>query len=729
MTYTCFSVKTDSDGIAILTIDVPDNTMNVWNETLISEFSDWVDTFCNDENIKGVVICSGKENGFMAGADLKMMSELGADLDHEEKFDKVFTLSKIFRKLETSGIPAAKLIREEAFAKPVAVAVEGLALGGGLELVLAGHFRVAADNPKIKLGLPEVQVGLLPGAGGTQRTPRYAGLQNALTLATQGKPIDVKTAHSFGLISEIVSIGETIEVAKQWVKSNSQVSQPWDKKGFKYPGGSGAMDPRSVQLIIGANAMAQNTTKHNYPAVKAIMSSIYQGSIVPFDTALRLEIKFMMNLMDGDVSKNMIRSLFLNKQAAEKGAQRPKEIEKIEISKVAVIGGGLMGSGITHVTAKAGMQVIVLDRSEEEAQKAINYTKKILDKRVSRGQLTQQKADEFLSRINITADYEDIKGVDMVIEAVFERPDIKADVIKKVEAVIDDHVILATNTSTLPITELAKNCSRPKNFIGVHFFSPVERMPLIEIIPGEETGSRAIAAAFDYNSKIRKTPIVVKDVRGFFTNQVFPPYINEAMLMITEGIKPALIENAALQIGMPIGPLALIDETTLVLTRDVFQAAQKALGTDYKPSGTEDFVLKMVDDLGRGGRRLGAGIYDYEGKGGKRLGLWAGMTEYYPLLEQQPSVEDVKERLMYIQLIASVECFVDGVVPDAASADLGALFGWGFPAWTGGPLAHIDTLGLDNFIQRTEELAKKHGERYTPPAKLYKINDQGGTLY
>ena len=726
MAYESFTVEVDSDGIALVTIDLPGQSMNVWNETLMEEFGNWVDTFIADDDIKGAVIASGKRSGFMAGADLRMIGTMNADTS-PEAFESGFFLNRLFRKMETGGHSAKALQKGEAFAKPVAAAVEGLALGGGLELVLACHHRVVADNPKIQLGLPEVKVGLLPGGGGTQRTPRLAGLQAAAMIAVQGNPVDPQTAKAQGIVQEVVPAGSTIEAAKKWVKENPKTVQPWDKKKFKFPGGAGAMDPRSAQFFVGANAMAQRETQHNYPAVKAILSCLYEGSIVPIDTALAIETKYFLQLLADPVSGNMIRTLFVNKQAAEKGAQRPKDIEKIDIKKVGVLGGGLMGSGITHVTAKGGMDVVVLDRTIDDANKAVEYSRKILEKRVAKGKMTQEKMDAFLAKIKPTDNYDDLKDVDLVIEAVFERPDVKADVTKQAEAVIRPDVIFASNTSTLPITGLAKNSERPDQFIGMHFFSPVEKMPLLEIIPGEKTGPRAIAAAFDYNAKIRKTPIVVKDVRGFFTNRVFPPYINEAVQLVMEGVKPALIENAAKNLGMPIGPLAVLDETSLSLGYDVQESTKKELGDDYKETGAEPFFEKMVVELKRLGRKSGGGIYEYPSDGEKYL--WPGLADHFPLLDEQPSVEEVKERLLYAQLIATAECYEEDVVADPASADLGAIFGWGFAPWTGGPLSYIDSIGVESFVQTAESLAQRYGARFNPPQTFRELARENKTLY
>ena len=726
MSYEAITVDIDGDGIALVTIDLPGQSMNVWNEALMQDFATFIDDFASNDAIKGAVITSGKKSGFLAGADLRMLGGSKAS-SMKEAFENGFKLNAGLRKLETSGQPAKKLQKGEAFAKPVAAAVNGLALGGGLELVLACHHRIVADNPKIQLGVPEVQVGLLPGAGGTQRLPRLAGLQNAAMMATQGKPIDPATALAQGIIQEIAPADEIVAKAKEWVKANPKVTQPWDKKGFKFPGGGGAMDPRAVQFFIGSNAMAQKTTQHNYPAVQAILSCLYEGSIVPFDTAIRIESKYFTKLLSGPTAKNMIRTLFINKQAAEKGEQRPKDVPPAEIKKVGVLGAGMMGAGIAYVTAKGGAEVVLLDRDLDYAEKGKAYSQGIVEKGISKGKVTKEKGDALLARITPTTDYNDLKDVDLIIEAVFEDPDIKADVIKKTEAVIGQDVIFASNTSTLPITGLAKHSERPDQFIGIHFFSPVDKMPLVEIIPGEASGDKSLATALDYVRLIKKTPIVVKDTRGFYTNRVVPPYINESMLLVTEGVKPALIENAAKSLGMPVGPLALCDETSQELGLRIATATAKETGVD--PSGEPVYQLlkTFVEGLGRKGRKSGGGFYDYP-EGGKKQ-LWQGLAEHYPLAEDQPDLEEVKERLLYAQLIPAAQCYAEGIVSDPQSADLGAIFGWGFAPWTGGPMSHIDTIGLEDFVRKAESLAQKFGARFNPPEKFRDMAKSGETLY
>ncbi|MEO0850922.1 MAG: 3-hydroxyacyl-CoA dehydrogenase NAD-binding domain-containing protein, partial [Pseudomonadota bacterium] len=618
MSYTTFSVETDGDGIATLTIDLPGQSMNVLNQDLINEFETFVNSFVSDDTMKGLVIASGKKSGFMAGADLRMLGSTDASGNPDDAFAELFRLNTMLRKLETGGHPAKALMKGEAHAKPVAAVVDGLALGGGLELVLACHYKVASDNPKVQFGVPEVQVGLLPGGGGTQRIPRLAGLQNAAMMITQGTPVNAATAQQYNLINEIVPADQLMEKAKSWIKANPKVTAPWDQKKFKFPGGGGAMDPRSVQFFMAATAMAQDKTYHNYPAVEYILSCLYEGSIVPFDTAIRIESKYFGKLLAGDQARNMIRTLFINKQAAEKGEQRPDGVGQTTLKKVGVLGAGMMGAGIAYVTAKAGMEVVLLDRDQDYAEKGKGYSEKIVEKGVSRGKVTKEKGEALLARITPTTDYAHLSDVDLIIEAVFEDPDVKADVIKKTEAVIGKDVIFASNTSTLPITGLAKNSERPDQFIGIHFFSPVDKMPLVEIIPGDKSGDRSLATALDYVGKIKKTPIVVKDTRGFYTNRVVPPYLNEAMLMVKEGINPALIDNCAKRLGMPVGPLALTDETSLELGHMLMQSTKKELGTDYRPNGVEDMLEKMVVDLGRKGRKSGGGFYEYPSDGSKK---------------------------------------------------------------------------------------------------------------
>ena len=725
MSYTTFSVQTDADGIALLTIDLPGASMNVWNQALITEFGTFVDAFVADEAMKGLVITSGKASGFLAGADLNMLGSMPDDATPKQIFDANFGLQACLRKLETGGA-TAKELQKGASAKPVAVALNGLALGGGMELALAAHYRVATDG-KFQMGQPEVQVGLIPGAGGTQRTMRLAGVQPAMQICTQGKPMDAKSALAQGLIHEIAPHDEIVAKATAWVKANPKAKQPWDDKKFRIPGGSGAMDPRVVPIFAGSSAMAQGQTNHNYPAVQRILSAIYEGSIVPIDTGLRIESKYFTQCLMEPQAKNMIRTLFVNKGAAEKGAARPADVPKAALKKVGVLGAGMMGAGIAYVTAKAGMEVVLLDRDLEYAEKGKGYSAKINDKAVSRGRLTKEKSEAMLARITPTTEYADLADVDLIIEAVFEDPAVKADVTQKTEAVIRPEVIFASNTSTIPIADLAKNSSRPDQFIGIHFFSPVDKMPLVEIITPDSTGDTALAVALDYVGQIKKTPIVVSDARGFYCNSVVVPYLNEAAKMVKEGVNPALIDNACVHMGMPVGPLALMDETSQELGWSIAKSAMEGMGDAYVPNGVEDLLELFVEKLGRKGKKVGKGFYEYPEGGQKHL--WPGLTEHFPLQVDQPTADEVKERLLYIQLVAAAEMYAQDVVHDPQSADLGAIFGWGFAPWTGGPMSHIDVIGLEDFVRTADRLAQKHGQHFAPPAKFRDMAAQGQKLY
>lgn len=726
MSYENLTLDIDGDGVALITIDLKDQSMNVWNAALIREFADVVDKVLGDDKIVGAVITSGKDSGFIAGADLRMLGDQDLTGTPKEVFEQSFAMSALFRKMETGGHSARDLAKG-AYTKPFAAAINGLALGGGLEVCLACHYRVASDSPKVQLGLPEVMVGLLPGAGGTQRVPRLAGVQNALQLCTSGKPLKADAALAQNIIHEIVPHGEIVVKAKDWVKANPKARQPWDEKKFKFPGGAGAMDPRVVPIFMGAAVMSQGQTFHNMPQVDKILSCVYEGSIVPIDTGLRIESKYFTTLLMSDQTQNMIRTLFVNKQAAEKGAARPKSVDKVEIRKVGVLGAGMMGAGIAYVTAKAGADVVLLDRDEAAAEKGKDYSRKLNDKGVSRGKLSKEKSEEMLARIHTTENYDDLKDVDLIIEAVFEDPKVKKDVIEKTEAVIRDEVVFASNTSTIPITNLAKFSKRPDQFIGIHFFSPVDKMPLVEIIPGAESGDLPLAAALDYVGLIKKTPIVVSDTRGFYCNSVVVPYLNEAARMVKEGINPALIDNSARNLGMPVGPLALMDETSQELGLRIMRAARAELGDAYEPNGVEDLLENFVEKWNRPGKKGGAGFYDYPEGGQKKL--WPGLAEHYPLLENQPSAEEVEERLLFIQLAAVAKMYDQNVVHDPQSADLGAIFGWGFAPWTGGPMSHIDTIGVDEFVRISDNLAQKYGERFAPPSSFRDKAKAGENFY
>ena len=692
----------DADGIATLTINVPGRTMNVLTPGLMDELDAAVARVAEDDAVRGAVITSGKANAFIAGADLmELVTIFESGRTDQQIYEFAGSYSAVFRRMETCG-------------KPLVAAINGTALGGGLEVTLACHYRVALDNPKAKLGLPEVTIGLLPGAGGTQRLPRLIGVRPALELMTQGKPSTAPKAVELGICHELASDpDDMIARARAWILEKGDPEQPWDKKGFKVPGGAGAMHPVAAQTFMVGTALTAGKTLHNYPAPIAIMSAVFEGTIMPIDKGLKIEQQYFTKLLTSPVSRNMIRTLFIDKGAAEKLKRRPEGVPDSRVEKLGILGAGMMGAGVAFVSARAGMDVVLLDRDVEAAERGKGYSAKLLEKRIARGRGTQEEAEALLAKIHTTADYADLEGCDLIIEAVFEDMKIKADVTAKTEAVIPSTAVFASNTSTLPITGLAKASQRPGQFIGIHFFSPVDKMPLVEIILGKETDDATLARSLDYVKQIRKTPIVVQDSRGFYTSRVFGTYVKEGMAMLAEGVKPALIENAAKMAGMPVGPLAVSDEVTIELSHHILNQTKQALGDAYVPHPADDVVVKFHEKLKRSGRRHGAGFYDYPE--GQPKHLWPGLAEVYPPAEKQPSVDELQSRMLCIQSLETVRCMAEGVVTDPAEADVGSILGWGFPAWAGGTVSYIDTMGVDTFITECERLAEAYGERFAVP--------------
>ncbi len=696
----------DSDGVALLTIDVPGKSMNVITREFMEDLEKLVPQIAADDKVKGAVITSGKQGSFVAGADLTMlleMSEMVKTAPREELFQAAYRMNKALRAMETCG-------------KPFAAAVNGLALGGGLEIALACHYRVIADNPKITLGLPEVMVGLLPGGGGTQRLPRLMGIQMALPYLLQGKNMTPQQAKMNNVVHEVVPQDELVATARKWILDGGKAEQPWDQKRFKIPGGQGVYDPNIVQTFVGAPAMTKKETKGNYPATVSILSCVYEGHQLPMDKALQVESKYFTELLLGDVAPNMIRTLFVNKQAAEKGVRRPKDIPPMKTKKLGMLGAGMMGAGIAYVSAMAGIEVVLLDMTLEAAEKGKAYSENLLAKRVKRKKTTEEKADKILSLITPTTDYADLEGCDLIIEAVLEDVEVKAKVTAQTEAVVPESCIYGSNTSTLPITQLAKASRREDQFIGIHFFSPVDKMPLVEIIMGEKTGDKALAKALDYVAQIRKTPIVVNDSRGFYTSRCFSTYVTEAINMLAEGISPALIENCGVYSGMAVGPFAVGDEVSIELSYHVGQATKKGLGDAYVPQAADAVVEKMYLDLGRKGKKNQKGWYEYP-EGGEKY-LWPGLGEHFPVAARQPSAEEVTNRLLYRQAIEVIRCYEEGVLLAPEDADIGAIFGWGFAPWTGGPLSMVDTIGVKKFADECQALADKFGPGFLPPKLL-----------
>lgn len=708
----------DADGIATLTIDVPDQSMNVIGPDFLADLDVAITRISSEESIKGAVIASGKASGFMAGMDLKYFGSMLASGPGERPapaaiFDQVFALNQLFRRLETCG-------------KPVACAIEGTCVGGGFELALACHRRFVGDSPKTQLGLPEILIGLFPGGGGSQRLPRIMGVQASLMYMLQGKLFRPAEAAMLKVVDQIVPQGTALSAAREWVKANPNANaQPWDVKGYKVPGGAGGFNPAFVQTMAGALPMTLKQTQRNMNAPIALLSAVYEGITLPMDRAVRIESKYFAKVAADPQASNMIRSLFVNKQAAERGARRPKDQPKAPTKKLAMLGAGMMGAGIATVAAQAGMEVVLFDRDQAYAEKGKGHVEEVLKKRLGRG-MTPEKMAETLGRVTPTTDYAALAGADFVIEAVFEDVAIKAEVTKKVEEVLGADTIFGSNTSTLPITKLAKAWSRPENFIGIHFFSPVEKMPLVEIILGKETGPAAIAKALDFVAQIRKTPIVVHDSRGFYTSRSFGTYVQEGVEMVAEGINPALIENAGRQLGMPVGPLAVGDEVSIELGHKIVMAAKKELGDAYVPQPSDEVMARMVE-LGRLGRKSAKGWYDYP-EGGKKH-LWPGLEEMFPRAGVQPDVEEVKERLLYRQLIECARCFEEGVLETPEDGDIGAIFGWGFAPYTGGPFSHMDTVGIGHVVAVLERLAERHGDRFAPTVQLQDMTASGATFY
>jgi len=716
-----FKIDIDADGIALVTFDVPGRTMNTITADVRDDLHALVETLKSDAAIKGAVITSGKTTGFCAGADLgEMVGVLkgaagGGEAGLKAAFDAVWTMNGALRALETCG-------------KPVAAAINGLALGGGLEITLACHYRVVADDNKITLGLPETQVGLFPGGGGTQRLPRLIGAQNALQAISQGKPWRPQEAKGMGVVHEVVPADQVVARAKEWVKTGKG-QQPWDAKEFKIPGG-GPYHPAGIQTFIVGNAMLRKQSYGNYPALVNMMSAVYEGLQVPMDAALRIESRYFVKTLMTPQARAMIRSLFLSKQELDKGSGRPSGPAKSDPKKVAVLGAGMMGAGIAYVQAMAGIETVLIDTTQEAADKGKAHVADLLNKRVGRGQMPKEKAEAILATVTATTDFALVKGSDLVVEAVFENREIKAEVTKKAEAQLEPGAVFGSNTSTLPITGLAEASARPDHFIGIHFFSPVDKMMLVEIILGEKTGDEALAKALDYVMKIKKTPIVVHDSRGFYTSRCFSTYLIEGMAMLEEGYKPALIDNVGRMTGMPRGPLEMHDDVALDLSYKIAKQTRQDLGDKYVPNPGEGIVAKMVEG-GRYGRKNGQGFYDYPADKSPKT-IWPGLADLAPvkIAESDPAlVAEMKTRLLYRQAVEAARCWQEGVIDDPREADLGAILGWGFAPWTGGPISLIDEVGLKTFVETCDRLAKQYGDRFTPPQLLRDMAAKGETFY
>ncbi|WP_374761266.1 3-hydroxyacyl-CoA dehydrogenase NAD-binding domain-containing protein [Flectobacillus longus] len=701
------------NNIAVLGINIANQPMNVLNNESIPALSEALEKVYTNSDVKGIILTSERPE-FIAGADLKMILQNNGRAP-EELFKLSMSLNTIFRKMETNG-------------KPIVAAMNGTALGGGYEVCLACHHRVALNNPKSIIGLPEVTIGLLPGGGGTQRLPRMIGMEAAAPLLLEGKRVSPKDALALGMVDQLAdSPEEMLQKAVEWIETHPIAVQPWDevdrktgkikaRENFKVPGGN-VLTPKGVQLMMGGTAMTLAKNQGNYPAPIEIMSCVYEGLLVNIDRGIVIEARHFVKVANSTVAKNLIRTTFFGLNEVNKGAGRPKNVPPTQINSIGILGAGMMGAGIAYVSALAGLKVVLKDTSLENAEKGKDYSRKLLQKGIERGKMTAEKAEQILTLIHTTDTYELLQGVDLIIEAVFENPNLKASVTQEAEKFLREDGVFASNTSTLPITELAKATQKQENFIGIHFFSPVDKMQLVEIIVGKQTSEYALAMAMDYVKKIRKTPIVVNDSRGFYTSRVFSTYTSEGLELLKDGVNPVVIENVAKQMGFPVGPLAVSDEVALDLAYKISHESVQA-GV-LSPDDTAYQISKQFTEMGRLGKKAKAGFYEYpDPSTGKKKYLWEGLSQLFPLNSVQPSADEIKQRLFYRQVLETVKCFEEGVLRTPLDADLGSIFAWGFPAYLGGTLSFVDTVGIVNFVNECDRLADTYGERFRPTTQL-----------
>ena len=721
-----FKFDVDADGIALVTWDMPDRSMNVITMDVIEELGKVVEKIAADAAIKGAVITSGKST-FSGGADLTMLDRLAEVFATMAKtqgelaaagmlYEESRKLSLLYRRIETGG-------------KPWVCALNGAAMGGAFELALACHHRIASDDPKTRLGLPEIKIGLFPGAGGTQRVARMLAPADALQFLLKGDQLKVDRAKAMKLIDAVVPQADLIKAAKDWIKAGGKAVAPWDVQGFRLPGGP-VYSKQGMMTFPAANAIYRRETYDNYPAARAILQVVYEGLQLPFDTALRVESRWFAKILRTPEAAAMIRSLFVSMQDLNKGARRPANEPATSLKKIGVVGAGFMGAGIAQVSAAAGLQVVLIDRDQETADKGKAGLHKALSDRVMKGRMKGGERDELLARITPSPDYAALKDCDLVIEAVFEDRKVKSDVIAKIQAVIGDTAIFASNTSTLPISSLASEFKDPARFVGIHFFSPVDRMMLVEIILGKQTGNKALAAALDYVRAIRKTPIVVNDSRGFYTSRVVGTYIREGHLMLTEGVPAAMIENVGRMAGMPVGPLSLNDEVAVDLAWKILKATEADLGAKAIDPRQKTLLEEMVEKRGRFGRKNGKGFYDYPANGPKKL--WPGLVELQPkkLLDPEKiDIEELKLRLLGIQALETARCFEEKVLTDVREADVGSILGFGFAPFSGGTLSWIDMMGTKKFVALCRKLEKKYGARFAPNKLLIDLAEHDETFY
>jgi len=723
-TFTNFTLDVDGDGIALVTWEAPGRTMNVIDMKVIEELSAIVEQLVADGEVKGAVIASGKDT-FCAGADLTMLEALsrsfadlaasqGAEAANAKLFEESRKLSLLYRRIETCG-------------KPWVAAINGTAVGGGFELTLACHHRVAADNGRTRLGLPEIKIGLFPGAGGTQRVARMLPPADALQFLLKGDQLQLSRAKAMKLVDAVVPPDDLVKAAKDWIKSSGTAKAPWDIDGFKLPGGP-VYSKAGMMVFPPANAIYRRETYDNYPAARAILQVVYEGLQLPMDQALRVESRWFAKILRSPEAAAMIRSLFVSMQELNKGARRPA-VPARPLKKIGVLGAGFMGAGIAYVSALAGLDVVLIDRDPETAEKGKAHSQKLMTDQINRGRATTADREALLARIHPTADFVALKDCDFVVEAVFEDRKVKEEAISRTQNVLGDQAIFGSNTSTLPITSLAAAFKDRARFVGIHFFSPVERMMLVEIIMGKETGDLALATALDYVRAIRKTPIVVNDSRGFYTSRVVGTYIREGHLLLTEGVPAAMIENVGRMAGMPVGPLALNDEVAVDLAWKILKATEADLGAKMIDLRQKTLLEEMVEKRGRYGRKNGKGFYDYPQNAPKRL--WPGLGDLQPTKLDPDSIDIavLERRLLAIQALESARCIEEQVVTDVREADVGSILGFGFAPFAGGTISYIDGMGTKAFVDLCNALAKDCGERFKPCKLLNDMAKKGETFY
>lgn len=714
-----FRAETDADGIRTILWDAPGRSMNVMSFEGLECLAGLVEAALSDPAVTGIVLTSAKAD-FAGGMDLSAFAGLKAQ-GAAGIFAGAMAIHALLRRIERAGMDP----KTRKGGKPVVAALPGTAAGIGYELALACHRIIVADNPRARIGLPEIKVGLFPGAGGTTRLSRRLGVMAAAPFLLEGRMLAPAAAQAAGLVDEVVPAGALLDRAREWIRSAgpADLVKPWDGRGWKMPGGA-PYSAEGYMTFVGASAMVNGRTQGLYPAARALLAAVYEGALVPFDAALRIEARQFTSVLLDPTAAAMIRTLFLNKEALEKGAARPAGEPDRSVRRLGVIGAGMMGAGIARVAAEAGIAVTLIDATAEAAEAGRARIAAAMAAEEARGRLVAGRRDATLGRIVAGADYAALADADLVIEAVFEDPQVKARVLAATAAAAPGAVI-ATNTSTLPVTGLAAATGLGEDFLGIHFFSPVEKMALVEVIRGKASGPRAVATALDFVRQLRKTPIVVNDARFFYANRCIIPYLNEGVRLVAEGVAPALVENMARALGMPVGPLQLLDETSIDLGVRIARATRAAMGADY-PDDAVDAVLFPMAEEGRLGRKAGRGFYDYDARG-RRTGLWPGLAARFP--RRPAAAAEVRERLLYVQVIEAVRALEAGVLEEARAGDVGAVLGWGFAPWSGGPFAWIDRIGAAAVVARAGDLATRHGPRFAPPDRLVAMAAAGGRFY